>query len=134
MTEQIDVRTVSKREVFVTPDGRGKLVCSVTLPSFDGHERINEFYCRIADACVDYCGGELFRRYEGERAQGSAWEIKYKLAVSAQMCEERANVSLAVTLSDAFARKTLAKHYETHLWSLEYDRMMPEKKLKKSGV
>jgi len=80
---------------------------------------------------MEYCRGELFRRYASEKEQGSLWEIRYRLAVSAQMSETNANVSLAVTLSDTLARKTLAKHYETHLWSLEYDKMLPSKKHKK---
>ncbi len=133
MNEQRYIPTVTKRETFSTPDDRGQLVCSVSLPTFEGHDRINAFYNRIADACIDYCGGELFERYSRERQEGTPWEIRYRLMVSAQSADDAATVSLAVTLSDAFAHKTLAKHYETHLWSLNEDRMIPAKKNKKSN-
>ncbi len=133
MTEQADIRTVTKKEIFTTPDEKGQLVCSVSLPTLEGHDRINSFYCRIADACVDYCGGELFERYAKQNGEGTPWEIKYRLIVSAERFDESATVTLAVTLSDSFSRKTLAKHYETHLWSLEMDRMIPPKKSKKSN-
>ena len=133
MTQRDEISTLTKRQTFHSSDDRGQLVCSVSLPSFEGHERINSFYCRIADACLDYCKGELLRRYESERGEGKPWEIRYKLSVSAQRIEDSAAVTLSVTLSDAFAHKTLAKHYETHLWSLEDDRMIPPQKSKKSN-
>ena len=129
MTEQAKKCTLTKKETFATSDGSGRLVCSVSLPSFDGHERINDFYSRIADACLDFCRVELLRRYASER-QGAAWEIRYRLNVRADTAEDTATIALAVTLSDSFSHKILAKHDETHLWSLSSDKMIPDKSRK----
>ena len=129
MTEPIDVRTITQREAFSTPDNKGKLVCSTSLPSLEGHDRINAFYCSIADACLDYCRGELFNKYSAER--DGAWELRYRLVVSARPIESNVAVTLDVTLSDAFAHKLLAKHKESHFWSLEHDRLMPPRRAKK---
>ena len=133
MTDQTDVCTLTQKDEFVTSDGKGRLICVTTLLSFEGHGKINRFYSSIAEACREYCGGELLSRYSKER-EGAIWELRYKLALSAQMLERCVSVTLSVSLSDAQSHKTLVKHNETHYWSLEYDRLMPPKRAKTAAT
>jgi hypothetical protein len=124
----IQMRT---RKETVTAEGiKGRLVFHGTMPFVNGHERISSFYERIEEACLEYCQRELFKKISSERGD-MPWEVRYRLSLAALCTDSALEITLAVTLYDTVAHKTLASHTEKHLWSCEDERMLTPRKVKK---
>ena len=123
------IRVEKQREILVSPSGTGRLIYSISLPCLESPDRINAFYRKIANACIEYCKQELLTEYDVRSLNAGAehWELIYRLSIKILPPEADAEnilrVELSASLCDTSTHRIQSKHTEIHVWSLETDRL-----------
>ncbi len=118
--------------------GTEVLRCRISLPEWDGRERINSFYRQVGEQTYHFCETRLREIAEGAFEESADEKKKFRfpafsylLEVQVTETEDEATVTLAAQWRQRGMAEPLAIGRDTHIWQLSEEQLVPPKKKKK---
>ncbi len=118
--------------------GTEVLRCRLSLPEWEGREKINAFYRQVGEHAFRFCETRLRELAEGAFEESADEKKKFRFPPFSYLLEvqvtengDEATVSLLAQWRQKGVAEPLAVGRDTHIWQISEEQLVPPRKEKK---